>query len=193
MRKAELERVTKETNIKIALSLDGSGHSVITTGIPFFDHMLTAFSKHSGFDLELKAVGDIEVDYHHTIEDCGIALGTVFLEALGDKIGIERFASARVPLDEAMTEVVVDISGRPFLHFDLIFKRPDDGNGVNPYLFEEFYRAFVNSARLTMHVDYIRGDNSHHIIESSFKAFAKALKKAATISGRSLPSTKGVL
>ncbi len=193
MRKAELERVTKETNIKIALSLDGSGHSVITTGIPFFDHMLTAFSKHSGFDLELKAVGDIEVDYHHTIEDCGIALGTVFLEALGDKTGIERFASARVPLDEAMTEVVVDISGRPFLHFDLIFKRPDDGSGVNPYLFEEFYRAFVNSARLTMHVDYIRGDNSHHIIESSFKAFAKAIKKAATISGKSLPSTKGVL
>lgn len=193
MRKAELERVTKETNIKAAISLDGSGKSVITTGIPFLDHMLTSFSKHSGFDIELKAVGDIEVDFHHTIEDCGITLGEVFLKAAGDKTGMERFADASVPLDEALSKVSVDLSGRPYLYFGLTFKRPDDGNGVNPYLFEEFFRGFVNSARITLHIDYIRGDNSHHIIECCFKAFAKAMKKAVTVTGTDIPSTKGVL
>lgn len=193
MRKSEIERSTSETNIKATINLDGSGKSLVKTGIPFLDHMLTAFSKHSGFDIDFKATGDIEVDYHHTVEDCGIALGELFIKSLGDKKGIERFGEATVPLDEALTRVVIDISGRPFIHFGLIFTRPDDGNGLNPYLFEEFFRGFVNSSRITLHIDTIRGDNSHHILESGFKAFAKAMKKAVTITGNDIPSTKGLL
>ena len=155
--------------------------------------MLSSLSKHSGFDVQIKCVGDIEIDFHHTVEDVGIAFGEAFLQAIGNKVGIERFGEAHAPLDEALTRAVLDISGRPFLHFGLKFTRPDDGNGINPYLFEEFFRGFVNSGRITLHLDSIRGDNSHHILESAFKALAKALKKAVTITGTEIPSTKGLL
>lgn len=193
MRKSEIDRKTKETSIKIDIELDGKGVSHIKTGIPFFDHMLTSFSKHSGIDVELSVDGDIDVDYHHTIEDTGIVLGAALNKALGDKKGIERFSDALVPLDEALTRTVLDISGRPFLHFGAEFKRGDDGSGVNPYLFEEFFRGLVNSGMLTLHIDLIRGDNSHHIVESIFKSFAKALKKAIKITGEDIPSSKGTL
>lgn len=195
LRKCEWERVTEETNIKAALELEGNGKYEIQTNIPFLDHMLSAFTKHSGFNLKLEAKGDSEIDFHHTIEDCGIALGEVFLKALGNKGGIERFGCGTTALDEALTRVVVDLSGRPYLYFGLEFCRNDDGSGVNPYLFEEFFRGFVNGGKLTMHIDQIRGKNSHHILESTFKSLAKALKQAVRITGfvTEIPSTKGVL
>ncbi len=195
MRKESLERNTKETQISVNIDLDGTGKSNISTGIGFLDHMLCAFAKHGCFDLDMKVTGDLEVDFHHTIEDCGIALGSIFEKALGNKGGIERFADATVPLDEALSRVAVDISGRSFLHFGLDFPRPEDGSGVNPWLFEEFFRGFVNNAKITLHIDRIRGDNSHHILECTFKAFAHAMKKAVSITGstENIPSTKGVL
>lgn len=193
MRTAEIERITSETTIKALINLDGDGKSHIGTGIPFLDHMLTSLTKHSGISLELKAAGDLEVDYHHTIEDTGIVLGELIKKALGDKKGIERFGEATVPLDEALTRVVIDISGRPFLHFGLLFPQSDDGNTLNPYLFEEFFRGMVNSAGMTMHIDGLRGRNSHHIIESAFKALARALKRSVAVTGRDIPSTKGML
>jgi imidazoleglycerol-phosphate dehydratase len=165
----------------------------IDTGIPFFDHMLSAFSKHSGIDLKLRCKGDIEIDFHHTIEDCGIVLGEVLKKALGDKKGIARYGEATLPLDEALSRVVLDLSGRAFLHYEVTFNRPDDGNGVNPWLFEEFFRAFASGAQATIHIDRIRGENSHHILESIFKALAKAVMKAVRIENDRLPSTKGVL
>lgn len=195
MRKESLERNTKETQISVNIDLDGTGKSNISTGIGFLDHMLCAFAKHGCFDLDMKVTGDLEVDFHHTIEDCGIALGSIFEKALGNKGGIERFADATVPLDDALSRVAVDISGRPFLHFGLDFPRPEDGSGVNPWLFEEFFRGFVNNAKITLHIDRIRGDNSHHILECTFKAFARSMKKAVNITGstENIPSTKGVL
>jgi imidazoleglycerol-phosphate dehydratase len=193
LRKSEVKRKTKETDIKITLNLDGKGMSNIDTKIPFFDHMLTIFSKHSNIDLELKAIGDIEIDYHHTIEDTGITLGEAIKKALGDKKGISRFGDATVPLDESLSRAVIDISGRPFMQFNVNFNRSDDGSNVNPYLFEEFFRAFTNMANITLHIDNIRGNNSHHIIESIFKAFAKALKDSIKIISKDLPTTKGVL
>ena len=195
MRKESLERNTKETQISVNIDLDGTGKSNISTGIGFLDHMLCAFAKHGCFDLDMKVTGDLEVDFHHTIEDCGIALGSIFEKALGNKGGIERFADATVPLDDALSRVAVDISGRPFLHFGLDFPRPEDGSGVNPWLFEEFFRGFVNNAKITLHIHRIRGDNSHHILECTFKAFARSMKKAVNITGstENIPSTKGVL
>ncbi|MCK4798171.1 MAG: imidazoleglycerol-phosphate dehydratase HisB [Spirochaetes bacterium] len=193
MRKAEIKRKTKETNISISLNLDGSGKTSIETGIPFFDHMLSSFAKHSNIDLNLDTMGDLEVDFHHTIEDTGIVLGKAIKDALGDKKGISRFADATIPLDEALTRIVIDISGRAYLYFNVKFNRTDDGSNVNPYLFEEFFRGLVNSAEITMHIDTIRGNNSHHIIESIFKAFAKAFEGAIKITGKKLPTTKGVL
>ena len=193
MRKASESRKTKETDISISLNLDGTGNSSVTTGIPFFDHMLISFSKHSGIDLDLKAIGDIEIDFHHTIEDTGIVLGKAIKNALGNKKGIKRFADVTIPLDESLSRTVIDISGRPFLSFNVNFTRTDDGSNVNPYLFEEFFRAFVNSAEMTIHIDSIRGNNSHHIVESIFKSFAKAIQNAIVIAGNELPSTKGVI
>ncbi len=193
MRKTEVKRKTKETDIIISLNLDGNGISNIDTKIPFFDHMLTIFSKHSNIDLDLKAIGDIEIDFHHTIEDTGLVLGEAIKNALGDKKGISRFGDATVPLDESLSRVVIDISGRSFIQFNVNFNRSDDGSNVNPYLFEEFFRAFANSANITLHIDNLRGNNSHHIIESIFKAFAKALKDALKIISKDLPTTKGVL
>jgi imidazoleglycerol-phosphate dehydratase len=193
MRKKELKRKTKETDIRIILNIDGTGKSAINTGIPFFNHMLESFSKHSQVDLEIKAVGDIEVDFHHTIEDTGILLGEVFKQALGNKKGIKRFGEAVVPLDEALTRVSIDISGRPFLSFNVKFDQKDDGNNINPYLFEEFFRAFVNNAGITIHIDMVRGKNTHHIIESIFKAFALSIKDAVKIETNEIPSTKGII
>lgn len=193
MRKATVERKTKETDIKITLNLDGTGKNSVNTGIPFFDHMLISFSKHSSIDLDVKLLGDIQVDFHHSIEDAGIVLGMAFKKALGDKAGIIRFSDAAIPLDESLSRVVIDVSGRAFLSYNVNFERTDDGSNVNPYLFEEFFRAFVNSAEITLHIDLIRGKNSHHIIESIFKSFAKSVKKAIIIEGSEIPSTKGVL
>ena len=193
MRKAEVKRKTKETDINIKIDLDGSGKSAVDTGIPFFNHMLSSFSKHSNIDLDVKTVGDIEIDYHHTIEDTGIVLGEAINKALGDKKGIARFADALTPLDESLSRVVVDISGRAYLHFNVDFSRTDDGSNVNPYLFEEFFRGLVNSAQITLHIDLIRGNNSHHIIESIFKAFAKATKDAIRVVNNDLPTTKGII
>lgn len=155
--------------------------------------MLSIFSKHSGMDLNIKAKGDIDVDYHHTIEDTGIVLGKAVKEALSDKKGIARFADATLPLDEALCRVSIDISGRAFLSFNVNFTRTDDGSNVNPYLFEEFFRGFANSSEITIHVDHIRGNNSHHVIESIIKSFAKAMSSAVKIVNEDLPSTKGVL
>ncbi len=193
MRKAELKRTTKETDITLSLDLDGTGKSTISTGIPFFDHMLSSFSKHSNIDIDLEVNGDIEVDLHHTIEDTGIALGAAFNDALGDKKGITRFADATLPLDEALSRTSLDISGRPFVEYNAEFPRMDDGSNVNPYLFEEFFRGFVNGARITLHIDSLRGNNSHHILESIFKSFAQAVKAAVKIEGSEIPSTKGMI
>lgn len=193
MRKAKIDRKTKETEISISLNLDGNGIITIDTGIPFFDHMLTSFAKHSLIDLDIKAKGDIEIDFHHTIEDTGIVLGQAIKSALGNKKGITRFADATTPLDEALSRVVIDISGRAFLHFNVIFNRTDDGSNINPYLFEEFFRGLVNAAELNLHIDTIRGNNSHHIIESIFKSFARAFNQAIQISRIDLPSTKGII
>jgi imidazoleglycerol-phosphate dehydratase len=191
MRMSEIKRKTNETDITLKLNLDGSGKYDIESGIPFLNHMLENFTKHSGFDLELKAIGDIEVDFHHTIEDTGIVLGEAIKKALGDKKGIVRFADSTIPLDEALNRVTIDLSGRPFLNFNVNFERSDDGNNINPYLFEEFFKGLVNSSQMTLHIDMIRGNNSHHIIESIFKAFAKSLMKAVEIDSDEIPSTKG--
>lgn len=195
MRTASASRDTKETRIKIELELDGSGSTDCATGIPFFDHMLDQLGRHGGFDLTVHAEGDLHIDLHHTVEDTGILLGSVFKEALGDKVGVRRFASNMVPLDEALIETALDLSGRPFLHYEVeipgevIFGTPP----FDPQLAEEFWRAFVTSAGITMHITSKRGVNTHHLIEASFKGAARALRDAVAVTGGGLPSTKGVL
>ncbi|MDW3179690.1 MAG: imidazoleglycerol-phosphate dehydratase HisB [Acidimicrobiia bacterium] len=195
MRNAEARRDTKETQIEISIELDGDGTTNCTTGLPFFDHMLDQLGRHGGFDLTVKAVGDLEIDSHHTVEDTGILLGDAFREALGDKVGVRRFASNSVPLDEALVETALDLSGRPFLHYEVDF--PGEkilGNPpFDPQLCEEFWRAFVTAAGLTLHITSVRGKNTHHIIEATFKGVARALRDAVTVTGGGLPSTKGVL
>ncbi|GAA4497833.1 imidazoleglycerol-phosphate dehydratase HisB [Gluconacetobacter tumulicola] len=194
-RTATIHRVTSETDITLRLNLDGTGQSRIATGIGFFDHMLTALARHGLFDLEIEAKGDLHIDFHHTTEDTGIALGQAFVRAIGDKRGIRRFGHALVPLDEALSEVVVDISGRPFLAWSVEFTRDKIGE-MDTELFEEFFRAFAMSALLTLHVTQKAGRNCHHIAEASFKAAARALRMAAEPDPRaagSIPSTKGVL
>lgn len=194
-RTATIHRVTSETDIMLRLNLDGTGQSRIATGIGFFDHMLTALARHGLFDLEIEAKGDLHIDFHHTTEDTGIALGQAFVRAIGDKRGIRRFGHALVPLDEALSEVVVDISGRPFLAWSVDFTRDKIGE-MDTELFEEFFRAFAMSALLTLHVTQKAGRNCHHIAEASFKAAARALRMAAEPDPRaagSIPSTKGVL
>lgn len=194
MRIAEIERNTKETQIKAKIDLDGSGKSQIDTGIGFFDHMLTAFAKHGFFDLELKCIGDLNVDDHHTIEDCGIVLGQCINKALGDKAGIERYGFYYVPLDEALVRTVMDISGRAYLRFD-----PRDATcrcGVMSIdMAEEFFRALAFNAGITLHIDVINAKNTHHCIEAMFKSFARALNMAVSYNEKQIgvPSTKGVL
>ncbi len=194
-RRAEKARRTKETSIDIALELDGSGSAEVTTGIPFFDHMLAQLGKHGGFDLTIRAAGDLEIDAHHTVEDTGILLGEVFREALGAKVGVRRFASIAVPLDEALVDIALDLSGRPYFHYEVGFpgEKILGDPPFDPQLVEEFWRAFVVSAAITLHITSVRGRNTHHIIEAMFKGVARALRDAVRVEGGGLPSTKGVL
>jgi imidazoleglycerol-phosphate dehydratase len=193
-RKATIARSTKETEISLSLDLDGYGRSQIATGIGFLDHMLTALATHARFDLEVATKGDLHVDAHHTVEDVGIVLGQALKQALGDKQGIVRFGHAYVPLDEALSRCVIDLSGRPFLHFDVTFKSPMVGT-MPTELFEDFFWALADHARLNLHLDALRGRNAHHIAETLFKATARALSMAVAIDPRvtGVPSTKGSL
>lgn len=189
-------RSTKETQLDVTVTLDGSGRVLADTGIGFLDHMLDQLGRHGGFDLDIKAVGDLAVDTHHTVEDTGIALGKAFAEALGDKAGVRRFASVRVPLDEALTDVVLDLSGRPYLHYEIECPQGNTIWGSPPFdaqLVEEFFRAFVTAAGITMHLTLVRGRNTHHIVEATFKGVARALRDAVSVEGSAVPSTKGVL
>jgi imidazoleglycerol-phosphate dehydratase len=194
MRKAEKKRNTLETKISGRLVIDGSGKSEISTGIAFFDHMLDSFARHGGFDLTLAAQGDLDVDAHHTVEDTGLVLGTLLKDALGERRGIQRFGSAYVPMDEALARVVVDISGRPHLSYDVDLE-PLMTGGMNVMLFREFFQAFANSAGITLNVCLVSGDEPHHAMEAVFKALAKALDGATRVDPRSddVPSTKGTL
>ena len=191
-RTAHQHRETKETTIDVTLDVDGSGNATALTGIPFFDHMLEQLGKHGGFDLAIKAQGDLEVDTHHTVEDVGIVLGTVLKEALGDKRGVRRFADALVPLDEALVQVALDLSGRPFIVYEVDPVAEWIGT-FDPQLCEEFWRAFAFGAGITLHIRSVSGVNGHHVIEASFKAVARALRDAVRIEGTGVPSTKGTL
>ncbi|HOV41997.1 MAG TPA: imidazoleglycerol-phosphate dehydratase HisB [Oscillospiraceae bacterium] len=192
MRTATVSRKTRETDINLTLNLDGTGKNSIETGIGFFDHMLTALAVHSGMDFSLSAVGDLFVDSHHTVEDTGIVIGKAFAEAVGQKIGIARYGSAYIPMDEALGFCAVDISGRPFLVFNAEFS--DDRIGdFDTCLAEEFFRAFAFNAGITMHINLLYGKNDHHKCEAIFKAAAHALKQAATLRNGDVLSTKGVL
>ena len=193
-RSASIDRKTSETEITLSISLDGDGQSSIRTGSPFFDHMLTLFSRHGLIDLDVAAKGDIEVDYHHTVEDVGLALGAAFTKALGDKSGIRRYGSAYVPMDEALARVVVDCSGRPYLAYEV--PRGVEAIGLFPFqLVEEFLRAFSVQAGLTLHVSILAGRDAHHMAEAIFKALGRALDVAVSHDDRvkGIPSTKGVL
>jgi imidazoleglycerol-phosphate dehydratase len=193
----ERERKTRETDIRVRVDLDGTGTAEVRTGVGFFDHMLDALARHGMFDLRIHCEGDLHIDAHHTVEDVGIALGGAFLDALGEKRGIARYADATVPLDEALVRAVVDVSGRPFLHFDvpLPVGQPRVGD-FDAALSAEFWRAFATEARITLHLDGLRGENAHHVVEATFKAAARALDGATRLDPRraeSIPSTKGTL
>lgn len=194
-RSASLTRATSETEITLSLDLDGSGAGEIDSGIGFLDHMLTALARHALFDLTIRAAGDLHIDCHHTTEDIGIVLGRAFAQAIGDKRGIRRYGHAMVPMDEALTEAAVDISGRPFLAWNVSFARERLGE-MDTDLFEEFFRAFAINALVTLHVTSHAGSNAHHVAESCFKAVARALRMAAEADPRAagaIPSTKGAL
>ena len=194
-RHARIARRTSETKIALDLVIDGRGASTVATKIPFFDHMLTLFAKHATVDLELRCDGDLAVDAHHTVEDCGIALGQAIAAALGDKRGIRRYGHAVIPMDEALVEAALDISGRPYLAWDVRFGRDKVGN-FDTELFEEFFRAFAFNAGITLHVTQKAGSNAHHVAEACFKALARALRMAVEPDPRgpdAIPSTKGVL
>lgn len=194
-RRAEVRRDTLETQIRVALDLDGAGRSTLSTGIGFFDHMLDQVARHGLFDLEVEAKGDLHIDGHHTVEDVGITLGQAFAKALGDKRGVRRYGHAYVPLDEALSRVVVDLSGRPGLELHVPFARAMVG-GFDVDLTYEFFQGFVNHAAITLHIDNLRGVNAHHQAETVFKAFGRALRMAAEPDPRAggiMPSTKGQL
>lgn len=193
-RQAKLKRTTTETNIEIEFNLDGKGNSKISTGIGFIDHMLVLFAKHGLFDLKLKAKGDLEVDYHHTVEDIGICLGTVLDKALSNKKGIVRYGSAIVPMDESLALISLDLSSRPYLFYDVRIKHKKIGD-FPTNLIEEMFRALTTKAGITLHIKLLNGNDAHHIIEAIFKGFAKALMKATRIESRieGIPSTKGTL
>lgn len=194
-RTATVSRKTSETDITLTLNLDGTGIAEVATGIGFLDHMLTAFARHGLFDLAVRAQGDLHIDFHHTTEDVGIVLGTAFARALGDKRGIRRFGHALVPMDETLGEAAVDISGRPFLAWNVEFQRPKIGE-FDTELFEEFFRALAFNALVTLHVTRRAGHNAHHVAEACFKAAARALRMAVEAdprAGNAIPSTKGAL
>ena len=195
MRTAEVVRNTKETQIRVRLNLDGSGAAKLATGVPFLEHMLDQVARHGMLDLEIEAKGDLHIDAHHTVEDIGITLGQAFAKAIGDKAGIRRYGHAYVPLDEALSRVVIDLSGRPGLEFHVAWTRALIGE-FDVDLVHEFFQGFVNHAQVTLHVDNLRGDNAHHQCETVFKAFARALRMAAEAdprAGAAIPSTKGSL
>ena len=195
MRKAEVTRNTLETKIAVEVNLDGSGICSLSPAIPFLEHMLNQVGRHGLIDLNIKADGDLEIDAHHTVEDIGITLGQAILKAVGEKKGIQRYGHAYVPLDEALSRVVVDFSGRPGLNYNLRFDRPRVGD-FDVDLFHEFFQGFVNHSLVTLHIDNLKGDNAHHQIETVFKAFGRALRMAVEIDARMtdvLPSTKGSL
>ena len=194
-RTADIRRDTKETQIRVQLNLDGSGAAQLATGIGFFDHMLDQIARHGLIDLDIQAQGDLHIDGHHTVEDVGITLGMAVAQAVGDKKGITRYGHSYVPLDEALSRVVVDFSGRPGLHMDVDFKAGSIGQ-FDTQLTYEFFQGFVNHALVTLHIDNLKGDNAHHQCETIFKAFARALRMALTPDPRSagvIPSTKGSL
>ncbi len=194
-RSATVKRDTKETQIEVSLVLDGTGKADLEIGVPFLEHMLDQIARHGMFDITVKAKGDLEIDAHHTVEDVGITLGQAFTEALGDKKGIRRYAHAYVPLDEALSRVVIDCSGRPSLEYNANYPRARVGDFDVDLIFE-FFQGFINHAMMTLHIDSIRGRNSHHIAETIFKAFGRALRVAVEIDPRMegmLPSTKGAL
>jgi len=195
MRKAQIQRDTKETRVHVALDLDGTGKAKLASGIPFLDHMLDQVARHGAIDLEVEAKGDLEIDAHHTVEDIGITLGMAIAKALGDKKGIRRYGHAYVPLDEALSRAVVDFSGRPGLEFHVDFTRARVGE-FDVDLTHEFFQGFVNHAFATVHLDNLRGENAHHQCETLFKAFARAVRMAVELDPRALgsvPSTKGTL
>jgi len=192
MREGVIKRETKETNIELSLNVDGTGENQISTGIGFFDHMLTAFSVHSGFDLALSCKGDLDVDSHHSVEDVGIALGMAFAAALSEKTGIARYGNAAIPMDEALAFCCVDIGGRPYLAFHAEFGDYRLG-GMDSAMVEEFFRAFAGNAMVTLHINLLYGKNDHHKAEAIFKAFAHALKMAVKIEGEGVLSSKGSL
>ncbi len=193
-RRARVERKTRETRVSVEIDLDGRGQASVETGVPFLDHMLDSLTRHSLFDLEVRASGDLEVDQHHTVEDVGLVLGQAFAHALGNKAGIRRFGQATVPLDEALISVVIDLSGRPYLVYELEPGQERVGD-FDLGLVHDFMLAFVNEAKVNLHIDAIRGRNPHHMIEAAFKALARALEAATRIDPRieGVPSTKGAL
>ncbi len=194
-RKASVERNTLETQIRVGIDLDGGGKATLATGVPFFDHMLDQVARHGLIDLDIEARGDLEIDAHHTVEDIGITLGQAFSQALGDKRGIVRYGHAYVPLDEALSRVVIDLSGRPGLEYHVDYRRARIGD-FDVDLLKEFFQGFVNHAAVTLHVDALRGENAHHIAETVFKAFGRALRMAVGADARMqgvTPSTKGTL
>lgn len=192
VRTAHQRRETKETTVEITVVVDGGGDAQVSTGIPFFDHMLEQLARHGGLDLVVEATGDLEVDTHHTVEDVGIVLGSVLKAALGDKAGVRRFADALVPLDEALVQVALDLSGRPFIVYEVDPVAEWIGT-FDPQLCEEFWRAFAFAAGITLHVRSLSGVNGHHVIEASFKGVARALRDAVRVEGAAVPSTKGTL
>ena len=190
-----ISRTTKETSIELSIDLDGTGRTDISTGVPFYDHMLDQLGRHGGFDLSVKATGDLHIDTHHTIEDVAIALGEGFRQAVGDKVGVRRFASGLYPLDEALVEVALDLSGRPYVHWEVPMPEclPLGNPAFDPQLTEHAIASFATSAAITLHVTLRRGRNVHHIIEATFKGLARSLRDAVRVEGGQLPSTKGVL
>jgi imidazoleglycerol-phosphate dehydratase len=195
-RRAERSRRTKETTVEVSILLDGTGTVEVSTGLPFFDHMLSQLGRHGGIDLTVSASGDLDVDAHHTVEDVGLTIGEALAEALGDGAGIRRFASIALPLDEALVEVALDLSGRPYLSYAVPIDPDAPALGTPPFdpqLAEEFWRAFCTTAALTLHLRMVSGKNSHHVIEASFKGVARCLRDALRLEGSGVPSTKGAL
>ncbi len=191
-RRARVERDTKETNVVVEVDLDGAGTTDVSTGVPFFDHMLDQLGRHARLDLVVHTEGDLEIDAHHTVEDTGIALGQALAEAWGDRAGVERFGDALVPIDEALTQVAMDLSGRPYLMYEV--DAPVELIGTfETSLVRHFFEAVIANARITLHVRGLAGDNTHHVYESLFKAVAVALRRAIAVTGEGTPSTKGVL
>lgn len=194
-RTATVERTTKETSISVELNLDGTGSAEVSTGIPFYDHMIDQVARHGGFDLKLVAKGDLHIDTHHTVEDVAIALGEAFRKAAGDRAGVRRFSSGRYPLDEAVIDIVLDLSGRPFVYWEVPIPEclPLGNPAFDPNLAEHAISSFATAANITLHVTLVRGSNVHHIVEAAFKGLGRSLRDAVRIEGGGVPSTKGVL